>query len=209
MTLTFSLIETMRFEPATGIVRRRLHAARLRNSAKVLGFANADAALAALDEATAGATGSLRLRLELFGDGRHEITSAPFIALPEDAVWHIGVASHARLNSTDPILRHKTSKRAVYEAARVEHPRETIDEVILLNEKDEICEGTITNIFVEDGSGNLLTPPLSSGCLAGILRTSLICGKKARNRRLTLDDLHRHPFYVGNSLRGLIRATLA
>lgn len=204
----FSLIETMRFEPGTGIVRRNLHSARLRNSAKVLGFEGAEQALAALDQAIATVDGPLRLRLELFADGRHDITSAPFAPAPESTIWRIGIANGARLNSADPILRHKTSKRAVYDAARAEHPRETIDEVILLNERDEVCEGTITNVFVDDGSGTLLTPPLSSGCLAGILRTSLICGKKAQNRRITLDDLTRHPFYVGNSLRGLIRATL-
>jgi 4-amino-4-deoxychorismate lyase len=205
----FSLIETMRFEPGIGILRRNLHSARLRNSAKVLGFRGADEALAALDAATADIDTVLRLRLELFVDGRHEITSVPFVPTPDGTVWRIGVARSARLGSTDAILRHKTSRRAVYDAARTEHPRETIDEVILLNEKDEICEGTITNLFVDDGTGTLLTPPLSSGCLAGILRTSLICGKRARNRRLTLDDLRRHPFYVGNSLRGLIRAALA
>ena len=207
--MTFSLIETMRFEPGIGIVRRKLHAARLGNSAKVLGFEGADRALAALDEAIANADSALRLRLELFADGRRDITSSPFVPSPDGTVWHIGVAHTARLNSTDPILRHKTSKRAIYDIARAEHPRETVDEVILLNEKDEVCEGTITNIFVDDGSGTLLTPPLASGCLAGILRTSLICGKKARNQRLTLDDLTRHPFYVGNSLRGLIRAALS
>lgn len=205
----FSLIETMRFEPGTGILRRRLHSARLRNSAKVLGFDGTEQALAALDKATESASGALRLRLELFADGRHDITSAPFAPTPEGTVWRIGVAREARLNSTDPILRHKTSKRSVYDAARAEHPRETIDEVILLNEKSEVCEGTITNIFLDDSSGKLLTPPLSSGCLAGILRTSLLCARKARNQRLTLDDLRRHPFYIGNSLRGLIRAELA
>jgi 4-amino-4-deoxychorismate lyase len=209
MTPDFSLIETMRFEPATGIVRRNLHKARLRNSAKVLGFASAEAALTALDEAIAGAAGPLRLRLELLADGQCEITGAPFATMPDDTVWRVGVAQHARLRSSDPILRHKTSKRGVYDAARAEHRRDAIDEVILLNERHEVCEGTITNIFVDDGSGTLLTPPLSSGCLAGILRTSLICGKKARNQRLTLDDLKRQPFYVGNSLRGLVRATLA
>jgi 4-amino-4-deoxychorismate lyase len=205
----FSLIETMRFEPGTGILRRNLHAARLRNSARVLGFEGAERALVALDETAAGAGNAQRLRLELFADGRHEIISAPFAPIPEGTVWRIGIARGARLNSADPILRHKTSKRAVYDAARAEYPRETIDEVILLNEKDEVCEGTITNLFVDDNSGTLLTPPLSSGCLAGILRTSLICAKKVRNQRLTLDDLRRHPFYVGNSLRGLIRTTLA
>jgi len=205
----FSLIETMHFEPESGIIRRNLHSARLRNSAKVLGFQGAEQALAALDEATNAARSALRLRLELFANGRHDIASAPFVPAPEGIAWRIGIAHDARLDSTDPILRHKTSRRAVYDAARAEHPRETIDEVILLNEKEEVCEGTITNIFVDDGSGTFLTPPLSSGCLAGILRTSLICGKKARNQRLTLDDLKRQPFYVGNSLRGLIRATFA
>jgi 4-amino-4-deoxychorismate lyase len=205
----FSLIETMRFEPRTGIIRRNLHSARLRNSAKVLGLDGAEQALAALDDAAAKADRTLRLRVELFADGRHDITSAAFVPIPDGTIWRIGIARDARLTSTDPILRHKTSKRAIYDAARSEHPRDTIDEIILLNEKDEVCEGTITNLFVDDGSGRLLTPPLSSGCLAGILRTSLICGKKAKNQRLTLDDLRRHPFYVGNSLRGLIRAELA
>lgn len=204
----FSLIETMRFEPGTGIVRRNLHVARLRNSAKVLGIDGAERALGELDEAAANTDRALRLRLELFADGRHDITSAPFAPTTEGTTWRVGVARDARLSSADPILRHKTSKRTVYDAARAEYPRETIDEVILLNERDEVCEGTITNLFIDDGSGRLLTPPLSSGCLAGILRTSLICGKKARNQRLTLDDLKHHPFYVGNSLRGLISATL-
>ena len=72
MSHGFSLIETMRFEPGTGILRRNLHAARLRNSAKVLGFAGAEQALAALDEATVNAANPLRLRLELFADGRHD-----------------------------------------------------------------------------------------------------------------------------------------
>jgi 4-amino-4-deoxychorismate lyase len=204
----FSLIETMRFEPGNGIPRFDLHMARLRNSAKVLGFAGVEAAHPALGTYIREKTEPLRLRLELFQDGRYEITSAPYTPLADDAIWRIRIAREARLNSADPILRHKTSKRAVYDAARAEYSRDGADEVILLNEKNEICEGTITNIFVDDGSGNLLTPPLSSGCLAGILRTSLICQKKARNRRLTVDDLRCNPFYVGNSLRGLIRAEL-
>lgn len=42
-------------------------------------------------------------------------------------------------------------------------------EALLANDRDELCEGTGSNIFlVKDG--RLLTPPLSSGCLAGITR---------------------------------------
>jgi len=204
----FSLIETMRFELETGIPRLNLHMARLKNSAKVLGFASVENAHSALGIYIREKTEALRLRLEFFQDGRFEIKSAPYAPLADDIVWRIRIARQAKLASTDPILRHKTSKRAVYDAARAEYSKDDADEVILLNEKGEICEGTITNVFVDDGSGTLLTPPLSSGCLAGILRTSLICKKKARNQRLTIDDLRRNPFYVGNSLRGLIRAEL-
>jgi 4-amino-4-deoxychorismate lyase len=204
----FSLIETMRFEPETGVPRFDLHMTRLRNSAKVLGFAGVEEAHSALGIYIREKTEPLRLRLELFQDSRYEITSVPYVPLAEDTVWRIRIARNARLSSTDPILRHKTSKRAVYDAARAEYSRDDADEVVLLNEKNEVCEGTITNIFVDDGSETLLTPPLSSGCLAGILRTTLICKKKARNQRLTVDDLQRNPFYVGNSLRGLIRSKL-
>lgn len=42
-------------------------------------------------------------------------------------------------------------------------------EALLANTRGELCEGTASNVFVERG-GELLTPPLSSGCLAGITR---------------------------------------
>ena len=37
----------------------------------------------------------------------------------------------------------------------------------------ELCEGTASNVFVER-DGELVTPPLSSGCLAGITRELLL-----------------------------------
>lgn len=43
------------------------------------------------------------------------------------------------------------------------------DEVIIANTRGNLCEGTGTNIFVER-DGEIVTPPLASGCLAGITR---------------------------------------
>jgi len=43
------------------------------------------------------------------------------------------------------------------------------DEALMSNTQGYLCEGTGTNIFVER-QGVILTPPLSSGCLAGITR---------------------------------------
>ncbi|MGH9136827.1 MAG: aminotransferase class IV [Acidimicrobiales bacterium] len=46
-------------------------------------------------------------------------------------------------------------------------------EALLANTRGELCEGTGTNVFLVLG-GRLVTPPLSSGCLAGITR-ELLC----------------------------------
>lgn len=43
------------------------------------------------------------------------------------------------------------------------------DEAIIANSRGNLCEGTGTNVFVER-DGEILTPPLASGCLPGITR---------------------------------------
>jgi branched-chain amino acid aminotransferase len=47
------------------------------------------------------------------------------------------------------------------------------DEVVLLNERGEVCECTSANIFAER-DGRVLTPPLNSGCLPGVTRELLL-----------------------------------
>jgi len=47
------------------------------------------------------------------------------------------------------------------------------DEVVLLNERGEVCECTSANIFAAFG-GKVFTPPLSSGCLPGVTRELLV-----------------------------------
>ncbi|MGL4177641.1 MAG: aminotransferase class IV [Dermatophilaceae bacterium] len=47
------------------------------------------------------------------------------------------------------------------------------EEAILANTRGELCEGTASNVFVAT-DGVLRTPPLSSGCLAGITRALVL-----------------------------------
>jgi 4-amino-4-deoxychorismate lyase len=206
--MNLSLIETMRFEPGQGIIRFRLHLARLGNSARKLGIPGFETAETALHQKLETLPGPSRVRLELFSDGHAEITSAMYLPMPDDTVWTVRIANSVELKSSEPLLRHKTSARAIYDTARAEYPRAHCDEVVLLNDKGDVSEGTITNVFVEANDGKLITPPLSSGCLAGVFRTSLLCRKKARVGRVLPADLEERPFYLGNSLRGLIRARL-
>ena len=203
----FSLIETLRWQPEEGFIRLRLHLARLSRSARRIGFPEPMHVVAKLEEAVRDEKGPCRIRLTFDGQGWIDVTTAPFTALPQDTVWKLRIAG-TRLDSTDKLLRIKTTRRAVYETARAEFTPQQADEVILLNERQDVCEGTITSVFLDDGSGILRTPPISCGLLAGVLRTELICQRKARVGRITLDDLENGMLYVGNSLRGLIRATL-
>jgi branched-chain amino acid aminotransferase len=48
-----------------------------------------------------------------------------------------------------------------------------LDELILLNERGEVCECTSANLFIARG-GEVFTPPLNSGCLPGVTRAVLL-----------------------------------
>ncbi|THV21520.1 aminotransferase class IV family protein [Peteryoungia ipomoeae] len=204
--MDFSLIETMRWQPDAGFLRLDQHLRRLSRSADALGFRQPQDVKNRLTKEISGTT-ALRVRLVMTYRGKMEITATPFEPLPEDTVWRVRVAK-TRLQSEDSLFRHKTSRREPYEAARAEFSKEDADEVILLNERDEVCEGTITNLFAEADDNMLLTPPLTSGLLPGVLRAELIRERKARGEVLKIDDLRRRKLFVGNSLRGLIRAEL-
>lgn len=199
----FRLIETFRWEPGRGILRRERHLARLMHSAALLGIT--PRGVEDVLEALSG-DHSLRVRLTIDRDGCTEMTCLPFQPLPEGAVWRVSIADQ-RLVSNDPWLRLKTTERQIYDAARAALP-EGVDEALFLNERDELCEGTITNLFV-GVRDRLLTPPINCGLLPGVLREELLADSDAAESVLTIDVLQAaREIYVGNSLRGLIPAQL-
>ena len=61
-------------------------------------------------------------------------------------------------------------------------------EAVLANTRGELCEGTGTNVFVVI-DGQVLTPPLSSGCLAGITRELVLEWFDATEQALPIDVL--------------------
>jgi 4-amino-4-deoxychorismate lyase len=193
------LIETLLWD---GRVLPRIdrHLLRLEASARALGFRYPGAAVRAALSDLPGGT-ALRVRLTLTQTGEVEVTTAPLAATT--APWRIVVAKE-RLRSDDPFLRHKTTERALYDRVRAALPA-GLDEAIFLNERGEVCEGTITTVFFDLGQG-LATPPLSVGCLPGVLRAEMIATGAARQAVLRAEDLPRARLWVGNALRGLIPA---
>jgi 4-amino-4-deoxychorismate lyase len=195
------LIETFGWDGA-GFVRLDRHLARMRASAAVLGFAHGpDLVRQALEGI--GGRDPLRVRLTLgqAGDARATI-GRPGVAAAE---WRVALHPQ-RLSAGDPLLRHKTTARALYDTARADLP-EGIDEWIFANREGELCEGTITSLFFDLGAG-MATPPIGAGCLPGVLRGVLLDEGRCHVAGLSLDELPRARLWIGNSLRGLIPARL-
>lgn len=202
-----TLMETLRWEPQTGFQRLEQHMRRLARSADALGFRQPVDAQKTLEKSVSGED-PLKVSLVMNYKGQLDITTASLPVLPEGTVWKLKVANKTRLDSSDTFYRHKSSRREPYETARAEFALSEADEVLLLNERGEACEGSSTSLFVEDAEGQLLTPPLDSGILPGVLRADLIRERRARGQALKLEDLQGRRIFVGNSVYGLIPAEL-
>jgi 4-amino-4-deoxychorismate lyase len=206
----FDLIETMRWEPGAGFVRFERHLARLYASAAELGFACDPQRVGEALKNAVGQPGiPLRTRLVLSRNGDVTASTQPYEPLPADRIWKLRLA-RTRLDSTDTLLRHKTSLRQAYTRARSQYLVTQADEVLLANERGALCEGTITTLFADFGGPALVTPRLDCGLLAGVLRVEMLEAGRAEEAVFSFDDLRSaKAVFVGNSLRGLIPATLA
>ena len=204
----FELIETMLHEPCKGLWLEQRHIDRLKSSASHFDFMFSEEKVrSSLAEALEGrADKHLRVRLTLAEDGTVKITTTELAPGSTPDVMKV-VVSPTRLNSADRFLYHKTTRRELYDQEWAKYNKELgSDEVIYLNEDGDVAEGSRTSIFVER-DGLLVTPPLSAGLLPGTLRAELIAAGKAIEGSLSLDDLRNsESFYVGNSVRGMVRA---
>jgi para-aminobenzoate synthetase/4-amino-4-deoxychorismate lyase len=185
------------------------HLERLQDSAVHLGFPyparEIDGALSS--EAARHAPGeSLRVRLLLGRDGTVRVESSP--CSPQEALPTVMLAD-LHTSSADPFLRHKTTRRELYNAFHRKAASLGHADAIFRNERGEITEGTIHNVFVLL-DGQLLTPPVSSGLLPGVERRHVLeTDPRAREQVLRLEDLlQAEALYLSNSVRGLLRVRL-
>jgi len=193
------LIETLRWSPDEGFVRLDAHLDRMARSAKVFGIPFARARLVLPQSGS----DDLRVRITLNEEGVFACTTAPLGKSPSRWTYAI---SPKRVQSGDLLARHKTNWREPWDGEAQRLARETgCDDVIFLNERGEVAEGSRSTVFVKR-DGMLLTPPLTAGVLDGVLRRELIALGQCRETTLTPDDLRKGAVFFGNSLRGLIEA---
>lgn len=221
--------ETLRFDPSIGYVRLERHLARWRRSSAWLGFSDdVKPVINALQRASAGMTVPHRVRVSLGADGV-EVTATPlpmrtFNDTPQAALRAAAalVASggtlpraaiaRQRVDETDPARSHKTTSRELYYAGRRLAEARGLEDVIFLDSRGLLSEGSIATVFVADESGDELavaTPPLSSGVLPGVLREELLETGLVTEREIGEDELRSaSAVLVGSSVRGLRRVLL-
>jgi para-aminobenzoate synthetase/4-amino-4-deoxychorismate lyase len=205
----FELIETLRWDAGEYWLLDH-HLDRLEASARYFLFTfDRGAVRQALDAAAEGFVGPCqRVRLLLSADGTIRTSSAPLVLPGPDACLRYVISEH-RTDSRDPFFYHKTTRRALYDGEHARLSRETdCDEVLFLNQRGELAEGSRTTLFIARDD-ELLTPPIDAGILDGVLRRALIETRErpVREATLHLGDLENaEAVYLGNSVRGLVRA---
>ncbi|MBT5520954.1 MAG: aminodeoxychorismate synthase component I, partial [Rhodospirillales bacterium] len=186
------LIETMRGVDGT-VPLLDHHRARLHGSAASLGIVLDEGAIwDAVAEHAAGRSDERRIRLQLNADSTWRVESSP-LGNPSDSlpVVPVVIIGSERVQSTDPLLAHKTTRRAMFDRARLALADiEGGFDVLLFNERDELCEGAISNVFLML-DGQLVTPDLACGLLPGVMRARVMIEKGAVERVLYEGDVRR------------------
>ena len=206
---SFDLIETILWDG--GFKRLDLHLDRLESSASYFDFGfdrrqitSELLELPATHSFMKGMRRKVRLLLTASGRTRIQVTEAA-----DDPTCIRAVLADEHTSSTDPFRRHKTTRRELYDRHYERARRDGFDEVIFRNEKGELTEGAISNLFLKR-SGKLLTPPIASGVLPGIFRRQVLqTNPDSAESVLTLDDLQSaEAIYLCNSIRGMRPATI-
>ena len=194
----FDLIETMAFDPLEGIALVERHLARMKASAARFGYPfNRHDIRNELQAATFRLRHRARLRLVLSASGAIAVEVSPAPATPASLTARVVALP---VDAADFRLRHKTSDRAFYDAAR---RASGVDEVVFALPDGRLTEGSFTSLFVP--RADQLVTPRGPALLPGVLRAELLESGRAIEGDVTAADL-AGGFFLGNALRGLIPA---
>lgn len=110
--------------------------------------------------------------------------------------------------SNDKFANLKSSGSLPYAIAAVYAKENRLNDCLILNTNGSIADSTIANIFLISGE-KIITPALSQGCVAGVMRRHLneilkISGKKVEETAVTIDDvLDADEVFLTNAIKGI------
>lgn len=201
----FQLLESLLLENGDYFLIEE-HLKRLEESAQYFGFLSNFAKIKeALHEfADKNNSGVYKVRLLL--SKNNELTlEAQELAKQEGAV-KVMLGSQP-IDNDDPFLFHKTTNRAIYTRFQEKKPSDIFD-VLLWNKSEELTEFTNGNVVLQI-NGELWTPPVQSGLLAGTFRSKLIAAGEIREKILTISDLKKcERIWFINSVRRWVEVQL-
>jgi branched-chain amino acid aminotransferase len=204
-TVGDGVFETMLCYPDTGVAFADAHLRRLRASAAGL-FLEVPyddlVLLNAIDEVVSSepaGSGCVRVRVTVtggagpLGSDRGGATPTVIVAAAPQKPWP-PTATLAPVpwprNERGALAGLKTTSYAENVVALHAAHEAGADEALFCDTRGNVCEGTGTNVFaVLDGE--LVTPPLTTGCLAGVTRHDVIDAYGAVEKLFSLDDLRR------------------
>jgi len=148
-----------------------------------------------------------KVRLRLDPNGSLHIASEP-LPTPGAEPLRVRIAAQ-RTDPNDPMYYHKTTHRPLYAQAFQDATQCGYDDVLFLNQRGEITEGAIHNIFIEK-DGRLFTPPIDCGLLPGVHRRHILKSTpNAQESVLKIEDLRQaDAVYLSNAVRGLRQAII-
>lgn len=199
--VSFELLESIKLDNGKYVLLER-HMERLASSATYFGYdVNVDEVLRRLEEhAQLYPNHCQKVRLLISRNGKIKINFEDLINLG-NAPKYIRLAEKS-VSRHNKFLFHKTTNRKVYEAHK--NVAQDVYDVLLWNEEGELTEFINGNLVVEI-DGQLYTPPLQSGLLAGTFRAQLLEEEKISERILTLNDYEKcHRLWFINSVRGWV-----
>jgi para-aminobenzoate synthetase/4-amino-4-deoxychorismate lyase len=145
-------------------------------------------------------TESYRLRLSLDKYGRLCHVISKLIQLPQEIKV---IISKNKIHSKDRFQYFKTTNRRLYDREYKNFTAKGFFDAIYFNERSELAEGAISNIFIYKNDV-ISTPPINVGILSGVYRKQLLKHDSGiRERRLYLADLlEADKIILTNSVRG-------
>ena len=186
MDEAFELYEALLWEPPTGYYLLDEHLQRLARSALHFRFAldleRARNELLSFSRTLPAVP--RKVRLELSADGS---TVLEHVDVKPSTPVRVALAP-TPVASADEFLRHKTSRRGVYERALASRP--DAQDVLLWNERRELTESCASNLVLEI-DGRRLTPHAACGLLPGTFRCHLLERGEIEEAVLGVDAIPR------------------
>lgn len=106
--------------------------------------------------------------------------------------------------SIDKFSNLKSASYLPYVMAAVWAKENKLDDALIQNQHGRICDASIANIFWVKGE-NIFTPPLTEGCVAGVMRKRMLdLGKDIEEKKMAENDLvNADEVFLTNAISGL------